>query len=222
MLALPRCHRSQRRAACWQQGRSCLPYSRPALPPSTLPCDPGAADAPFCKHIFVPNWTGAPVSALPITQDNEHLLRSGARHGPAGGDSACSPLPAGCSAHRPPYPSYIPVHMRRSTARCLRAGYTRRRPEELAVLTRWFPAGSVQPHEAKCLDIILYRWAGLLGCNGLVETGASLQPVPAAERRRLWGGAARQRGCALPLRWCHTHSGQPTAAAAFAAAVSSL
>ena len=35
------------------------------------------ADAPFCKHIFVPNWTGAPVSALPITKDNQHLLQSG-------------------------------------------------------------------------------------------------------------------------------------------------
>ncbi|KAI7835743.1 hypothetical protein COHA_010360 [Chlorella ohadii] len=67
--------------------------------------------APFCKHIFVPNWTGAPVSALPITKDNQHLVQS---------------------------------------------GYTRRRPEELAVLTRWFPAGSVQPHEAAWLDVILY------------------------------------------------------------------
>lgn len=48
-----------------------LPTHPPRLP----------ADAPFCKHIFVPNWTGAPVSALPITDDNKHLLQSGA---PAG------------------------------------------------------------------------------------------------------------------------------------------
>lgn len=26
------------------------------------------------------------------------------------------------------------------------------------MLTRWFPAGSVQPHEAQWLDVILYRW----------------------------------------------------------------
>lgn len=34
--------------------------------------------APFCKHIFVPNFTGAPVGALPITDANRHLLQSGA------------------------------------------------------------------------------------------------------------------------------------------------
>jgi hypothetical protein len=32
--------------------------------------------APFCKHLFLPNWTGCPVSVLKITPDNEHLLRS--------------------------------------------------------------------------------------------------------------------------------------------------
>ena len=47
--------------------------------------------APFCKHLFVPNFVGATVGALPITDGNRHLLRS---------------------------------------------GYTSRRPEELAVLTR--------------------------------------------------------------------------------------
>ncbi|KAL4430946.1 hypothetical protein ABPG75_006202 [Micractinium tetrahymenae] len=71
--------------------------------------------APFCKHIFVPNFTGAPVGALPITDANRHLLQS---------------------------------------------GYTRRRPEELAVLTRqvpaWFPSSAVTATEAKWLDIILY------------------------------------------------------------------
>ena len=48
--------------------------------------------APFCKHVFVPNFVGASVGALPITPDNSYLLRS---------------------------------------------GYSRRRPDELAVLTRW-------------------------------------------------------------------------------------
>lgn len=59
----------------------CGVASRPcsSLPPAHPPALP--ADAPFCKHIFVPNWTGAPVSALPITDDNKHLLQSGA---PAG------------------------------------------------------------------------------------------------------------------------------------------
>lgn len=47
--------------------------------------------APFCKHIIVPNFVGALVGALPITDANRHLLVS---------------------------------------------EYTKRRPEELAVLTR--------------------------------------------------------------------------------------
>lgn len=50
--------------------------------------------APFCKHVFVPNFVGAQVGALRITDDNRALLRS---------------------------------------------GYSRRRPEELAVLTRCGP-----------------------------------------------------------------------------------
>lgn len=36
------------------------------------------------------------------------------------------------------------------------SGYTRRRPEELAVLTRWFPTSAVTAPRAKYLDIILY------------------------------------------------------------------
>ncbi len=47
--------------------------------------------APFCKHVFVPNFVGATVGALAITDGNRHLVQS---------------------------------------------GYTKRRPEELAVLTR--------------------------------------------------------------------------------------
>ena len=37
--------------------------------------------APFCKHVFVRNYTGAPVSALPITDANRHLLQSGGHWG---------------------------------------------------------------------------------------------------------------------------------------------
>ena len=48
--------------------------------------------APFCKHIFVPNFPGAKLGSLAITKDNVHLLKS---------------------------------------------GYSRRRPEELPVLSRY-------------------------------------------------------------------------------------
>lgn len=67
--------------------------------------------APFCKHVFIPNEWSCTVGALPITDENKHLI---------------------CSA------------------------YTRRRPEELAVLTRWFPADQVTATKAKYLDVILY------------------------------------------------------------------
>lgn len=50
--------------------------------------------APFCKHVFVPNFTSASVNALAITAENEGLLKS---------------------------------------------AYSKRRPDELAVLTRCFP-----------------------------------------------------------------------------------
>ncbi|KAL9650744.1 hypothetical protein ABK040_001798 [Willaertia magna] len=32
--------------------------------------------APFCKHIFIPNFAGCKQSSLAITKENEHLLRS--------------------------------------------------------------------------------------------------------------------------------------------------
>ena len=67
--------------------------------------------APFCKHIFVPNFTPALTYYTAITPDNEHLLKS---------------------------------------------EYKQRRPEELAVLTRYFRSGDIQKTQAKWLDIILY------------------------------------------------------------------
>ena len=33
--------------------------------------------APFCKHIFVPNFTGAKLGSLSITQQNRHTLQTG-------------------------------------------------------------------------------------------------------------------------------------------------
>jgi len=69
--------------------------------------------APFCKHVFVPNFVGAKLGSLEITDANRNLVRS---------------------------------------------GYKKRRPEELAVLSRWFDKDDVagQVPEAKMLDVILY------------------------------------------------------------------
>lgn len=69
--------------------------------------------APFCKHIFVENFTDAQVSIVPITEENQNHIRT---------------------------------------------GYLARRPEELAVLTRWLPASLVQDQiaRARYLDLILY------------------------------------------------------------------
>lgn len=33
--------------------------------------------APFCKHLFLPNWTRSPIAAVRITRCNQRLLRSG-------------------------------------------------------------------------------------------------------------------------------------------------
>jgi hypothetical protein len=33
--------------------------------------------APFCKHIFIPNFCGCYVSTIKITKENQHLLTSG-------------------------------------------------------------------------------------------------------------------------------------------------
>eukprot|EP00201_Polytomella_parva_P021929 CAMPEP_0175045328 /NCGR_PEP_ID=MMETSP0052_2-20121109/4350_1 /TAXON_ID=51329 ORGANISM="Polytomella parva, Strain SAG 63-3" /NCGR_SAMPLE_ID=MMETSP0052_2 /ASSEMBLY_ACC=CAM_ASM_000194 /LENGTH=214 /DNA_ID=CAMNT_0016308823 /DNA_START=42 /DNA_END=686 /DNA_ORIENTATION=+ len=93
--------------------------------------------APFCKHIFVPNFVGAKSGSLLITPENEKFLKS---------------------------------------------GYTKRRPEELAVLTRWFVAGEVPVPESKFLDIILYSREQLL---------LEYEALPPSERYELpdapWG-----------------------------------
>ncbi|GJQ11897.1 hypothetical protein GpartN1_g3688.t1 [Galdieria partita] len=66
----------------------------------------------FCKHLFVPNFVGATVGVVPITESNEHLLKT---------------------------------------------AYEARTPQELPVLTRFFPANKVSTWIAKYLDIILYH-----------------------------------------------------------------
>eukprot|EP00667_Euglena_gracilis_P028966 EG_transcript_37606 len=71
-----------------------------------------AGYAPFCKHLFMPNFLpDCYVPVAEITDENRHLLRT---------------------------------------------GYNARKPEELPVLERWFPRGSVPERPAKYLDIILY------------------------------------------------------------------
>lgn len=55
------------------------------------------------------------------------------------------------------------------------SGYTRRRPEEFAVLTRWFPASDVEAPRADFLDIILYSR------EQLVKEHASLYGKPEEE-----------------------------------------
>ena len=70
--------------------------------------------APFCKHVFVRNFTAATNGVITITPENRHLLMS---------------------------------------------AYEARRPEELPVLTRWFPREAIGGHEvgiAPWLDVIVY------------------------------------------------------------------
>ena len=57
----------------------------------------------------------------------------------------------------------------------LETGYTKRRPEELAVLTRWFPAENVTAPVADYLDIILYSR------EQLIKEHASLYKKPEEE-----------------------------------------
>ena len=54
------------------------------------------------------------------------------------------------------------------------------------MLTRWFPAGSVQPHEAAWLDVILYRWARcvyLCVLCSMPHEAAFYQPLSCCARR---------------------------------------
>jgi len=88
--------------------------------------------APFCKHIFVPNFLeGARAEAAPITEQNKHLLLS---------------------------------------------GYEARKPEELPVLSRWFPKDKVEAPLATHLDLILYSRDQINK-----ETAAMGREVPAGE-----------------------------------------
>jgi hypothetical protein len=92
--------------------------------------------APFCKHIFIPNFVGASVNVLPITPENEAMLKSGALRA-ARQNVRASIL--GFSRWRREY--LMAVH---AWPCC--AGYSARTEKELAVLSRWFPKGKrMQP-----------------------------------------------------------------------------
>lgn len=100
--------------------------------------------APFCKHVFVPNFVGAKLGALEITDANRHLLRS---------------------------------------------GYTKRRPEELAVLTRWVARG-VQMGGV----VILWAGAGTARCRGRGLECRRLEGVVPAAGRGGGGAPVDRRG----------------------------
>eukprot|EP00803_Ostreobium_quekettii_P010387 evm.model.scf_1047.3 EVM.evm.TU.scf_1047.3 scf_1047:41050-44207(+) len=60
----------------------------------------------------------------------------------------------------------------------LLSGYTKRRPEELAVLTRWFPSEAVARPEAAYLDVILYSREQVLKEHSTLEGAGPLPDVP--------------------------------------------
>eukprot|EP01026_Neomeris_dumetosa_P053412 TRINITY_DN4768_c1_g1_i2.p1 TRINITY_DN4768_c1_g1~~TRINITY_DN4768_c1_g1_i2.p1 ORF type:complete len:222 (-),score=20.24 TRINITY_DN4768_c1_g1_i2:565-1173(-) len=89
--------------------------------------------ANFCKHIFVPNFVGAKVGSMQITEQNAKLLQT---------------------------------------------GYVKRKENELAVLSRWFPADQVNVPEAKYLDIILYSREQIILENEAMGEKVDLPNVP--------------------------------------------
>ncbi|KAF0717528.1 Aste57867_2236 [Aphanomyces stellatus] len=85
--------------------------------------------APFCKHLFVPNFVAAKLSTAEITDGNRPFLQS----------AYVARVPTELPVSDPPILSHG----------CLfdASGHS---------LTRWFPMENVQPQVAQYLDIILY------------------------------------------------------------------
>lgn len=129
--------------------------------------------APFCKHIFVPNFVGAKLGALPIKDTNRHLLRCGySRRRPEElpvltrwdckldlfvAEPASQPIPQKkYSAERTSKKSVLVY----ATDHVLLAARTDRYSgscwAEKHFMRRWFPADDVEVPEAKFLDVILY------------------------------------------------------------------
>eukprot|EP00983_Pelagomonas_calceolata_P029258 917066-Pelagomonas_calceolata.AAC.4 len=61
-----------------------------------------------------------------------------------------------CKTHHRQLWAHVNLQITDSNRHLLGSGYTRRRPEELAVLSRWFKAKDVEVPEAAYLDLILY------------------------------------------------------------------
>jgi len=89
--------------------------------------------APFCKHLFVPNFCGVKCGYAKIDDSNRHLIRFFQSH----------------------FNQYL-IILNLSLS-IFRSGYEARKENELAVLIQWFDKLEVPPPEATFLDIILYR-----------------------------------------------------------------
>ena len=100
---------------------------------------------------------------------------------PAARGRALTHPPRTCALDDPPTPSLSPTLQ-------LRTGYTRRRPEELAVLARWFLEADVGPlPRAAFLDVILYsreqveaEKQAMPGKGGTQEQGVHMAQAAAA------------------------------------------
>lgn len=119
--------------------------------PQNIKKNQNSSYAPFCKHVFIENFTSAAPGCLEITEGNRHLVRS---------------------------------------------GYTSRRPEELAVLSRWFEEGELLREiyngkpltPAKFLDVILYSREQLEKERAAMPSKEDQAcPLPPAETGPQWG-----------------------------------
>jgi hypothetical protein len=108
--------------------------------------------APFCKHLFIKNFTGARLNMVPITQSNAHMLMSDYEA-------------------RTEYE--LPVYVALSSPSVL-LGKGRGSDWNVVLyrLGRWFPSHSVTPKVAEYLDIILYSREQIIKENEAVDVPA--------------------------------------------------
>lgn len=120
-----------------------------------------------------PAYAGTRVPPGALSKE-EFTRRVAELHAGASGAPSSSPSPSPSSSQFPLVDGYAPfckhlfipnvlnaavgsLPITESNRHLLRSGYTRRRPEELPVLTRWFCERDVAPlPTAKFLDVILY------------------------------------------------------------------
>ena len=88
-----------------------------------------------------------------------------------------------------------------ANAHKLRSGYTRRRPEELAVLSRWFDAADVADElgRAEWLDVILYS-ADQLAREAAALPAAERVPLPAGVPWGIISVKAQKEGHETPMQ----------------------